>query len=269
MPARATVALLVALVCALALVLVGVLALAVPVVHVRDAAILHGFVDLYSPRRHLLLKGLGHMADPAPYIVLGGGLAAVALVQRRGWRALAVLALLVATGATTQALKHLLAQPRALDWLVHDSPSNASWPSGHATAAMTLALCATLVAPRRLRWLAVLGGGAFALAVGYAILAMHWHYPSDVLGGYLVAGLWTALAAAALAFVEEPDPAPAAPAPRMWPVLTAGVAAAVAAVLLARQDAVTFYASERPSLVVGALVIAALALALPASTARL
>jgi membrane-associated phospholipid phosphatase len=164
------------------MVAIAALALALPAGHVRDAAILHGFVDLYSHSRYPLLKAMADMADPLPYLAIGGVLVTVAFVRGLRWRALAVVALLVVPAVTTQAFKHLLAEPRVLDWL-NNSPSEASWPSGHATAAMTLALCAVLVTPRRFRGFAVLGGGVFAVAVGYAVLVMHWHYPSDVLGG--------------------------------------------------------------------------------------
>ena len=69
----------------------------------------------------------------------------------------------------------------------------ASWPSGHSTAAMALALCAVLVARAALAAVAAALGGAYAVAVGFAVVLLGWHYPSDVLGGYLMAGTWTAL----------------------------------------------------------------------------
>ena len=39
-------------------------------------------------------------------------------------------------------------------------------------------------------------GALFAAAVGFSLLMLAWHLPSDVLGGYLVATLWAALAVA-------------------------------------------------------------------------
>ena len=73
----------------------------------------------------------------------------------------------------------------------------ASWPSGHATAALALVLCAVLVAPARLRLLVAVVGAVFA-APWASLLILAWHMPSDVIGGYLVAALWIALAVAAL-----------------------------------------------------------------------
>src|SRR5204863_3674731 len=103
-----------------------------------------------------------------------------------------------AAPGTTELLKPLLAHPRTAEWLGDSQVAAASWPSGHATAAMTVALCAVLVAPAALRPLAAVAGSLFALAVSFSILVQHWHFPSDVVGGYLVAATWGLLAVAAL-----------------------------------------------------------------------
>jgi hypothetical protein len=103
-----------------------------------------------------------------------------------------------------------------------------------------------------------------------------WHFPSDVLGGFLMAGGWTALAVAFLRVVEPArqtarahgDEAGRAREARLGVgvVIAAGLGAAIVAA--APRDQITLYASERPTLVVGALVIAALAGALAMGFAR-
>jgi membrane-associated phospholipid phosphatase len=262
--------LLVAAGCLLAMAVVGLLALDSPGAHERDAAMLHGFVALDRPRVHDSVVVLAHLADPVPYLLVGVALIVVAIARGLAWRAGAVAVLLVATGVSTQAIKHLLAQGRFEEWLGVHQVGAASWPSGHSTAAMTLALCAVLVAPAALRPLVAVLGGAFAAGVGYAVLVLAWHFPSDVLGGFLMAGTWTALAVAALRVVE-PRREPAS-ARGFDPGLGLGVgaAAALAAAVFAvvPRDAVALYASERPTLVVGALVLAAVAGALAAGLAR-
>jgi len=273
---RPTVPLLVALACFLAFALTGLLALASPGVHERDAAMLHGFVALDRPRVHHTVDVIAHLADPLPYAAAGLLLVLVALMRGLPWRAGAVVVLLLVTGASTQIVKHLLAQPRFEVWLGSDQIGPAAWPSGHSTAAMTLALCAVLVAPPALRLLAAVCGGAFAAAVGYAVLVLAWHFPSDVLGGFLMAGGWTALAVAFLRVVEpvrETAPAGGVEAGRARErLIGVGVAAAAglaaAIVAAAPRDRITIYASERPTLVVGTLVIAALAGALAMGFAR-
>lgn len=263
MTSRRHLPLLAAFACLVGLAAVALLALALPAGHVRDEAMLHGFVALDRPSLHFEIKVMAHLADPLPYAFAGLLCIGIALARRRGWRALAVAALLIVTGASAQALKHLLAQPRFEAWLggTNEQISNASWPSGHSTAAMTLALCAVLVAPPALRAATALLGGAFAVGVGYAVLVLGWHFPSDVLGGFLLAGLWTSLAIAVLQRVEAPEPA-RRPAWEPLAVL-GGAAALVAAVVIGqRSDTAALYALERPTLIVGALAIAALALAL-------
>ena len=264
--------LLVATGCVLVMAVVGLLALDSPGAHERDAAMLHGFVALDRPRVHAYVVVLAHLADPVPYLLVGVALILVAIARGLAWRAAAVAVLLVATGASTQAVKHLLAQQRFEAWLGVHQVGAAAWPSGHSTAAMTLALCAVLVAPAALRPLVAVCGGAFAAGVGYAVLVLGWHFPSDVLGGFLMAGTWTALAVAALRVVEPPrEPAVARrrgvdPGLGLGVAVAAGLAAALVAVV--PRDAVTLYASERPTLVVGALVLAAVAGALAAGLAR-
>lgn len=249
---------------------VALLALATPGGHLRDAAMLHGFAGLDRPRVHGLVVAVASLADPAPYLAVGLAIVVVAVRRRRLWRAGAAAALLAVTGASTQVVKHLLAQPRFEAWLGAHQVGAASWPSGHATAAMTLALCAVLVAPAGLRPLVAVVGGAFAAGVGYAVLVLAWHFPSDVLGGFLMAATWTALAVAALR-VLEPEAA-AEPRRGLDPRLGPGVAAAAvlagAVVAVVPRGAVALYASERPTLVLGALVLAAVAGALSAGLAR-
>jgi membrane-associated phospholipid phosphatase len=259
--------LLAAAACLAGLVLVAVVALAVPAAHERDAAMLHGFMTLDRPGVHFEVMTLAHFVDVVPYTCAALILVAVALVRGRRWRAGAVAALVLVTGATTQLLKHAVATARPEGWMGEQLPPT-SWPSGHSTAAMTLALCAVLVAPPALRGATALAGGAFAVGVGYALAVLGWHFPSDVLGGFLVAGFWTSLAVAALQRVEEPEPASRA----AWEPLVAVVAGVLLAGIVVageRAGSAVRYAAERPTLALGALGIAALGLALVVSAASL
>jgi PAP2 superfamily len=178
--------------------------------------------------------------------------------------------ILLGANLTTHLLKPLLAQPRPT-WLLHGiSPLKAaSWPSGHATAAMSFALCAVLAAPARWRPVVAALGAAFAVAVCYSFLALAWHYPSDVLGGFLVATIWTLLAVAALLAMPQRQPAAASvsrtPA---WRALGPSAAAVICAgglallVALARPHAVVSFARSHEVFVIGAAAIALVALAL-------
>ena len=266
-----TVPLLAALACLLALALTGLLALGSASVREHDAAMLYGLAALDGRGLHPLSVALVSLVGPLPYALAGLGLAWWAVAQQRRPRAAAVAALLVLTGASTQLLKHAVARPRVVAWLGEDQLGALAWPSGHATAAMTLALGAVLVAPPALRIATALGGAAFAAAVGYALIVLAWHFPSDVLGGFLMAGLWTALALAALRALEG-RPRATRPGQRLGPRLTAalvaGAAVAGAAAIVAGHRTVALYASERPTVVAGTLAIAAVAAGLAGALAR-
>lgn len=258
--------LLLATLTAIALAITGVLAKLVGTTRAGDARTLNGFVELNSPQLAPALNTIAHLADPLPYALTGLALAAIALGRGRARVALAIPVLFVATGATTESLKHLLASQRVDEWLGSSQIAAASWPSGHSTAAMTMALCAVLAAPPRLRPTVAAVGGAFAVAVAYAILTLAWHFPSDVFGGYLVSATYVLLAVSAIAFSERRWPSrrgveagsrPADVVPALGIALIgAGVAAGVA---LARPRALLDFAGTHTTFVAGALAIAALA----------
>jgi membrane-associated phospholipid phosphatase len=258
--------LLLATLTAIALAITGVLAKLVPLTRAGDVRTLNGFVDLNAPHRTPALNTIAHLADPVPYALVGLVLATIALARGRARVAVAIPLIFVATGVTTEALKHLLATQRLDEWLGHAQIAAASWPSGHSTAAMTMALCAVIAAPPRLRPTVAAVGGAFAVAVAYAILTLGWHFPSDVFGGYLVAATYVMLAVSAIAFSERRRPsrrgAEAGSRPiDVVPALGVALigAGAAAAVALARPQALMDYASTHTTFVVGALAIAALA----------
>lgn len=258
--------LLLAALAAVALAVTGVLAKLIPLTQQGDGRTLDGFVGLNTPRLTPLADAIAHSADPGPYALVGLALALLALLRGR-WRvALAIPPLFVATGATTEALKHLLASPRVDEWLGGAQIAAASWPSGHATAAMTMALCAVLAAPPRLRPTVAALGGGYAVAVAYAILTLGWHFPSDVFGGYLVAATYVLLAISAIGWTEQRWPsrrgieAGTRPGDALGAVLVAAGAAAAAGVLAAaRPHALLGYAASHTTFVAGALAIAALA----------
>jgi membrane-associated phospholipid phosphatase len=191
----------VAALCLLGLAGVWVVAQLVPAAHLRDAIALHDFTLLNRPRVEDLGNFLIHLQEPLLYIIWGCALMATAYAKGRPRVALAVLAVMALAPLTAEVLKPLLAHPHAQVGAVFITP--ASWPSGHATAATALALSVVLVSPARMRPLVATLSLLYAAAVGCSLLILAWHMPSDVLGGYLVATLWMALAVAYLRFADR------------------------------------------------------------------
>lgn len=265
-----------ALLVALTLVIGGALALGSHTVRAADASALHGFEQVgYDGRVAPVAERLVHLNDPLPVGVLLAALVAVALFRGRPRTAFAAIVVVLGANMTTQVLKPTLATSRFSEVLGDGQLATGSWPSGHATAAMSLALCAVLVSAVAWRPLVAVLGAGFAIAVGYSILILGWHFPSDVLGGFLVAALWVLLAAAALRASD-----------RVWPertgrtavlrlrsavgpsvaVAVVGVWAAAAAVLL-RPRLVLANGVEHPSAVAAALAVGALGLAVATGVA--
>ena len=241
---------------------------------ILDAAALRAFAGVARAPLEPSINGVAVLADPLPFMVGGALLVGIALLRRRLLMAALVPVVLVAANACTQALKPALADLRIIDVGHFDRIYPGSWPSGHATASMSLALCLVLVVGPRLRPLAALVGAGYAIGVGYALVALGWHLPSDVLGGYLVAASFTLLGAAALAWLEAQRPLPArrAASPPAIPALTlvAGAGALVslaALVALARHPELAVTARRHVELLLVASGIGALGLTLTAGLA--
>src|SRR5271163_5124784 len=154
-----------------------------------DAAALRGFIGLDHPRVSLLANAVLELVSPLACTLFA--LCAMGVAARRGRLRLAVAVPVVLIGAVVSAelLKPALAVSHAFVSPGH-RVGDASWPSGHSTAVMTMTLCALLVSSPRWRPAVAAVGGLFTLAVGFSLLTLAWHMPSDVIGGYLLAALW-------------------------------------------------------------------------------
>ncbi len=270
MPRRASIAFAGAAATFALLILTWVAAFHVHLLASADQATFAGFLGLGRPRITGLANFIAHICDPQPYMFLAMVPPVIALLRRRVSSALAVSALLIGANVTTHLLKPLLAQARP-DWLLSGAVrvGPASWPSGHATAAMSLALAVVLVVPARRRPVVAAAGALFAAAVSYSFLTLGWHYPSDVFGGYLIAGTWTLLAVGAL-YATDRSSAPAEQRrlslhDALTPPALALLGAACLALVVAfvRPHAVITYANSHHAFLLGAGAIAALAVTLP------
>jgi membrane-associated phospholipid phosphatase len=241
-----------------------------------DRSILRGFVGLHRPRVNQVANFVANLCSPNPYVYLAAAPVLIALLRRRPRVAVALGVILLGANETTQLLKPLLAHPRPTFGLPPVGTGlTAAWPSGHATAAMSLALCLVIAVPARLRPLVAALGAAFAVAVCYAFLTLEWHFPTDVLGGFLVAATWTLAGVAALSALEARRPragsrkagalsTPASLRGTLGPpaaALAAGICL-IGVVALVRPHAVVSYARAHEAFMLGAGAIAVLGLVL-------
>ncbi len=171
-----------------------------------DSAALQGFLGFQGPTASPLADHVASLGNVLQVGLIGFGLALLALARGRPRSAAFVIALLALTSVSSQLLKALLVYPRADPSLGPVLVEPEAFPSGHATASMALAIALVVVVPRMLRKEAALLGAAFTVSVSFAIVALSWHYPSDVLGGYLLAVGWALVLLAGMRAAETRFP---------------------------------------------------------------
>jgi hypothetical protein len=121
---------------------------------------------------------------------------------------------------------------------------------------LTLGLCAALAAPPALRLLATAAAALFGLAMGFSMLVLAGHFPTDVVGGYLVAGFCVF---AALAVVRRWSPGQRVE-PQPWAVTLAPAAALFTVVMLAALALPRVRGLLRESFSTGGLGLSAMAI---------
>ncbi|HVS28122.1 MAG TPA: phosphatase PAP2 family protein [Solirubrobacteraceae bacterium] len=252
-----------------ALIAIWALVAWLPLARFYDAVTLDGFLTLRGPHTAPVAYAILWLGAPLPLFVLGALVCLLGL--RNGGPRSALLVPVVVAGGTASAelLKPLLAHSHATTLSVPPVAA-ASFPSGHATAAMSLALCAVVVAGPRLRPLITAIGAAFAVATSLALITLGWHFPSDVVGGFLVATSWTLVAVAALWAAQHRWPARTGRAAvvrvshTLAPSILLGLVGLVVVVAFAltRPEAALAFAQIHTATVAAAVAIAAIGAAI-------
>jgi membrane-associated phospholipid phosphatase len=133
--------------------------------------------------------GATHLGDTWVAASLAGVVIAGLLLLRHRTDAL-IIFLGVIFIATGNALKLAVGRPRPEYVLVDSVPATLSFPSGHALFAVIFGgflifLAGELVQPRLARWGLQASLALLVLAVGASRVYLGFHWPSDVVGGYL------------------------------------------------------------------------------------
>ncbi|WP_432989177.1 phosphatase PAP2 family protein [Dactylosporangium sp. CA-233914] len=154
------------------------------------------------------MTAVTHTADPGvAQTLLAVAVVALAVTRRRRLAAFAAAAALFGTGVRL-ALLHLIARPRPEHRLV--ASAGFAFPSGHTTssalaAGVLVVLAVTLLRPGPWRRLAVVAAVAWTGLVGVSRVALLAHWPTDVLGGWLLAATVVMALYVALRAVDERD----------------------------------------------------------------
>lgn len=103
---------------------------------------------------------------------------------------------LLGSAASVYALKVLVARARPSGLIPAITEISFSFPSGHATASIALygflAFLLCRLYPERKR-VVLMVAIAIILAIGFSRLYLGAHFPSDVIAGYALGGLWLLL----------------------------------------------------------------------------
>ena len=133
------------------------------------------------------------------YTLIPLGLITLAwLIYRRWYRAVWFYSLGFAGASLIASLmKVVIDRPRPTVFpALHDMPMNASFPSGHATQITAYGLCLIiLINYLRPQWRAAAAVALLLLAVSVCLSRtyLQLHYPTDVIGGMLLAIAWVLL----------------------------------------------------------------------------
>jgi membrane-associated phospholipid phosphatase len=249
--------------CAVALVLLVAVAYSWGPIERLDAKTLTGLGQLGDNGQAALPHTFANSVDPFFLLCVLGVHCIAGLAWGRPRHVAAAVAVVAGANITAQLLKVALAHPRVQPEL-KGTMEAAALPSGHATAAMSLAVAAILIVPRPLRIPAAVAGALFALAQGVAVVVLAWHYPSDVVSGYLLATGFGFLALAGLRASEvrwprsasERDGAAIGPMRSASAIGFAAFAGVLIAVASARADDLLAYARDHTLGMAAALAIA-------------
>lgn len=126
----------------------------------------------------------------------------VALVALADWRSVPFAAVVeIGAGQTYSVVNSAVQAPRPATDLVHvtEHPGAYGWPSGHASFALVqvtlLLIAAAAVRPLRpVRVVLAVGGGLVVVAFAVQRVDAGVHWPSQILGGLLVAAGWLTFA---------------------------------------------------------------------------
>lgn len=170
-----------------------------------DQAFSASLGDFMSPATRELFVWVSRLGDTALLATISIAVS-LWLLARRRWKTAAVWIVAVAgQGLLVRGLKRLFERARPAQdhgWILqHDW----SFPSGHAAGSFAVytLLAYLLLRERRPQWWQLPGialVAALVLGIGFSRVFLQAHYPSDVLAGYLVAGVWLAVCVAALEF---------------------------------------------------------------------
>jgi undecaprenyl-diphosphatase len=154
----------------------------------------------------------------APMVVVITAVVGASLARHRYWFDIALLiAALVGATLLSPLTKHLISRARPTAFF-RTSATGYSFPSGHTLNATCLALALGFILwrlpwRRTMKIIWTLALAVYAVCVGASRIVLGVHYPTDVLGGFLLGAAWATLLMPIVLGAERWRPPPPAPPP--------------------------------------------------------
>lgn len=162
-----------------------------------DGAIRSSIRQMHSPLWSSLFRTTTKLGSTI-YLAVIGSVAGLLLIGYRFYRALGLFLVAMAGQAILHnGAKFLFARPRPAAMLNYPAIESFSFPSGHALSSFCVYASITWLVTNRLEnpaiktviWTATL---TIVFLIGLSRVYIGIHYPTDVLAGWLAAGIWTA-----------------------------------------------------------------------------
>ncbi len=151
---------------------------------------IHSLADSKLDQIILLVTNFGTKWGVLPLTII---FALYFFVQKQWKSGLYLLTSMIGCFLISYSTKIFFSRPRPHLWeLSYPLPADYSFPSGHALISLTFVVTLFLLFwSSRWRWLVGIIGGIFALVIASTRLYLGVHFPSDILGGWLLAIAWT------------------------------------------------------------------------------
>jgi len=184
-----------------------------------DQQILRNVADMTRPWP-LVLPETASLFGTAPLVVVITAVVGASLARERRWPDIALLiAAVVGAVLLSPLTKHLVSRARPTAFF-RTSATGYSFPSGHTLNVTCLALALGFILWRlswhravKIAWTLALV--IYIACVGASRVVLGVHYPTDVLGGFLLGTAWATLLMALVLGAERWRPVPSTPPPQV------------------------------------------------------
>jgi undecaprenyl-diphosphatase len=160
----------------------------------QDQYIIDLIKQLEAPFVTKVMFFISHIGSKGPVIVISLIFLLIIYMLYRQLHEV-VLFIIVSLGSTglNQAMKFVLKRDRPLEQIITES--GFSYPSGHTMAAVSLYGIITFLLWRHTktvlgRILLIFFSSIMMIVIGFSRIYLRVHYPSDVLGAFLLSGIW-------------------------------------------------------------------------------